>query len=63
MMLEMAVLLFWMVFSGLSVHVTDKYFLRTIIQDYQVKRPRILAAIGVAMIWIALSIVVLAIVI
>ncbi|MCF7817945.1 MAG: hypothetical protein K9M54_08690 [Kiritimatiellales bacterium] len=54
MILKVIILVAWMVVSVLSVNAMDRS-LRVYILDYEVKRPRILRTIIIAMIWLAIT--------
>ncbi|NLX24526.1 MAG: hypothetical protein GXY61_00995 [Lentisphaerae bacterium] len=52
---KLGIMLVWLVVSVVSVNLLDRS-LRVYILDYEVKRPKILRTIIVAMIWLLVSI-------
>ncbi len=54
-MTKLLILLAWLVVSVISVNALDRS-LRVYILDYEVKRPKILRTIAIAMIWLGVSI-------
>ena len=52
---KVLIMLAWLVVSVLSVNALDRS-LRVYILDYEVKRPKILRTIIIAMIWLSISI-------
>ncbi len=52
---KLGIMLVWLVVSVVSVNLLDRS-LRVYILDYEVKRPRILRTIIVAMIWLLVTI-------
>lgn len=54
MIVKVIILVAWMVASVLSVNAMDRS-LRVYILDYEVKRPRILRTIIIAMFWLAIT--------
>ena len=55
MVIKLLIMLAWLVVSVLSVNALDRS-LRVYILDYEVKRPRILRTIVIAMIWLFVTI-------
>lgn len=55
MFIKMLIMLAWLVASVMSVNALDRS-LRVYIKDYEVKRPRILRTIVIAMIWLTVTI-------
>jgi hypothetical protein len=55
MIVKLLIMLAWLVASVLSVNALDRS-LRVYILDYEVKRPKILRTIIIAMIWLAVTI-------
>ncbi len=53
-MTKLLIMVAWLVASVLSVNALDRS-LRVYILDYEVKRPRILRTIIIAMIWLAVT--------
>ena len=53
-MTKLLIMLLWLVVSVLSVNALDRS-LRVYILDYEVKRPKILRTIIIAMIWLGVS--------
>jgi len=54
-MAKLLIMLIWLVASVISVNALDRS-LRVYILDYEVKRPKILRTIVIAMIWLSISI-------
>ena len=54
MIVKLLIMLAWLVASVLSVNALDRS-LRVYILDYEVKRPKILRTIIIAMIWLAVT--------
>ena len=54
MIVKLLIMLAWLIASVLSVNALDRS-LRVYILDYEVKRPRILRTIVIAMIWLAVT--------
>ena len=54
MIVKLLIMLAWLVVSVLSVNAFDRS-LRVYILDYEVKRPKILRTIIIAMIWLAVT--------
>ena len=54
MLQKLLIMLAWLVVSVLSVNALDRS-LRVYILDYEVKRPKILRTIIIAMIWLAIT--------
>jgi hypothetical protein len=55
LVVKLGIMLVWLVVSVVSVNLLDRS-LRVYILDYEVKRPRILRTIIVAMIWLLVTI-------
>lgn len=55
MIQKLLIMLAWLVVSVISVNALDRS-LRVYILDYEVKRPKILRTIVIAMIWLSISI-------
>jgi len=53
-MAKLLIMMAWLVASALSVNALDRS-LRVYILDYEVKRPKILRTIIIAMIWLAIT--------
>lgn len=53
---KILIMFVWLVVSVLSVNALDRT-LRVYILDYEVKRPRILRTIIIAMIWLSVTVV------
>ena len=51
---KVLIMLVWLVISVVSVNILDRS-LRVYILDYEVKRPKILRTIIIAMIWLAVT--------
>ena len=51
---KVLIMLVWLVVSVVSVNILDRS-LRVYILDYEVKRPKILRTIIIAMIWLAVT--------
>ena len=62
MIVKLLIMLAWLVASVLSVNALDRS-LRVYILDYEVKRPKILRTIIIAMIWLAITMACLVLVI
>ncbi len=62
MIVKLLIMMAWLVASVLSVNALDRS-LRVYILDYEVKRPKILRTIIIAMIWLAISMACLVLVI
>ncbi len=54
MIQKVVIMLIWLVVSVISVNALDRS-LRVYILDYEVKRPKILRTIIIAMIWLSIS--------
>jgi len=54
MIQKLVIMLIWLVVSVISVNALDRS-LRVYILDYEVKRPKILRTIIIAMIWLSIS--------
>jgi len=54
MIVKLLIMLAWLVASVVSINALDRS-LRVYILDYEVKRPKILRTIIIAMIWLAIS--------
>lgn len=54
-MTKLLILIAWLMVSVLSVNALDRS-LRVYILDYEVKRPKILRTIVIAMIWMGISV-------
>lgn len=54
MIVKLLIMMAWLVASVLSVNALDRS-LRVYILDYEVKRPKILRTIIIAMIWLAVT--------
>jgi len=54
MIQKIVIMLIWLVVSVISVNALDRS-LRVYILDYEVKRPKILRTIVIAMIWLSIS--------
>ena len=52
---KLLIMLVWLVASVISVNALDRS-LRVYILDYEVKRPKILRTIIIAMIWLSISV-------
>jgi len=62
MIVKLLIMVAWLVASVLSVNALDRS-LRVYILDYEVKRPKILKTIIIAMIWLAITMACLVLVI
>lgn len=54
MIVKLLIMLAWLIVSILSINALDRS-LRVYILDYEVKRPKILRTIIIAMLWLAIS--------
>jgi len=54
MIQKVLIMLVWLIVSVISVNALDRS-LRVYILDYEVKRPKILRTIVIAMIWLSIS--------
>ncbi len=62
MITKLLIMLAWLVVSVISVNALDRS-LRVYILDYEVKRPKILRTIIIAMVWLSVSMACLVLVI
>lgn len=54
MIVKLLIMLAWLIVSIVSINALDRS-LRVYILDYEVKRPKILRTIIIAMLWLAIS--------